>query len=77
MWHPQLRPGGSISARTAAQQRYPLRHIAILEVDPPAIDDSLRTPEGETLLGCHRNKLVRPLIQGCVVSDERKQPGAQ
>ena len=63
MGHPRLRPGGAVSGRTAAQERYPLDHIAILDLDPPAIDRSLRTPVGETLLGRHRNQLVCPLIQ--------------
>ena len=55
MGHPQLRPGGAVSGRTAAQERYPLRHIAIFDLDPAAIDRSHRTPEGKTLLGRHRN----------------------
>ena len=76
MGYPHLRPGGAVSRRTAAQERYPLRHIAILDLDPSAIDRSLRTPKGETLLGRHRNQLVCPLTQGCVISDERKQQGA-
>ena len=38
---------------------------------------SQRTPERETLLGRDRNQLVCALIQGHVVSDERKQPGAR
>ena len=40
------------------------------------MDRSDRTPHRETLLGRHRNQLVCPLIQGYVVSGERKQPGA-
>ena len=74
--HPYPCPGGAVSGRTAAQERYTLGHIAILDLDPPAIDRSHRTPEGETLLGRHRNQLVCPLIQGCVVSDEQKHRGA-
>ena len=62
--HPRFRPGGAVSARTAAQQRHSLRHIAIFDLDPAAKDRSQRTPEGETLLGRHRNQLVCPLIQG-------------
>ena len=42
-----LRPGGTESGQTAAQERYPLRHIAILDLDPAAIDRSHRTPEGK------------------------------
>jgi hypothetical protein len=76
MGHPQLRPGGAVSGRTGAQETYPLRHIAIFDLDPAAIDRSLRTPERETLLGRHRNQLVYPPIQGCVVSDETKRHGA-
>jgi hypothetical protein len=34
------------------------------------------TPVGETLLGRHRDQLFCPLTQGCVVANERKQPGA-
>jgi hypothetical protein len=76
MGHKHLRPGGAVSRRTATQERHSLRHITILDLDPPAKDRSLRTPEGETLLGRHRNQLVCPLIQRCVVSDEREQNSA-
>ena len=75
MGHPRLRPGGAESGRTVAQKRHSLRHITIFDLDPAAKDRSLDAPDGETLLGCHRNQLVRTLIQGCVVSAERKQPG--
>ena len=61
--HPQLRTGGAERGRTAAQERYPLRHITILDLDPPAIDRTQRAPVRETLLGRHRNQLVCPLIQ--------------
>jgi hypothetical protein len=71
----RLRPGGAESGQTAAQKRYPLRHIAILDLDPPAIDRAPRTLEGKTILGRHRNELVCPLIQDCVVSDQAKQSG--
>src|SRR6516162_4614027 len=46
------------------------------DLDPAAIDLSLRTPVGETLLGRHCNQLVCPVIQRSVVSDERKQSRA-
>src|SRR6185295_11948378 len=71
-----FRPGGAVSGRTAAQERYPFGPVTIFDRDPPAIDRSLRAPEGETLLGRDRSQLVCPLIQGYAVSDERKQPGA-
>src|ERR1700730_1483108 len=74
MGHPHFGPGGAVSRRTVAHQRYSLRYIAILDLDPAAKDGSHRTPERETLLGCHGNELVCPLTQGYVVSDERKQP---
>src|SRR6266851_2619011 len=77
MGHPHLRPGGAVSRRTAAQKRYPLGHVAIFDLDPPAIDGSLRTPVGETLLGRHRKQLVYPLAEDCVISVERKQPAAE
>src|ERR1700738_3082914 len=76
MGHPHLRPGGAVSARTTAQERYPLRHIAILDVDPAAKDRSPRTPEGETLVGRDRNQLIYPLAEGRVISDEQKQQAA-
>src|SRR5216683_1900375 len=76
MGHPQLRPGGAVSRRTAAQERYSLCYIAILDLDPAAIDRSLRTPVSETLLGRHPDRLVRPLIQGRILAEKRKQPGA-
>ena len=75
-------PGGTVGGPTAAQQRYPLRHITIFDLDPAAKDRSQRMPTGETLLGRDRNQLVCPLIQGYLVSDERKAawrstPGSQ
>ena len=76
MGHPRLRPGRAVSAQTAAQERYPFRRIAIFDLNPPAMNRSLRTKARETLLGCNRNQLVRSLIQSCFVSDERKQPAA-
>ena len=71
-----LRPGGAVSGRPTAQKRHSLGHVAILDRDPTAIDRSQCTPVGETLLGRHRNQLVCPLIQGCIFSDKRKQPGS-
>src|SRR6516164_5563385 len=32
---------------------------------------------GEPVLGCYGNQLLYPLAEACVVSEERKQPGAQ
>ena len=72
--HPQLGPGGVVSRRTAAEKRYPLRHIAILGLEPAAIDRSHRDPEW--LLDRHCNQLVYPLAEDCVLSDERKRYGA-
>src|SRR5437016_1220478 len=76
MGHIRLRPGGAISGQTAAQQRDSLRYITILEPDPAVTDRSVRTPEGKSLLGRHRNHLVHPLAEARVVSDEQKQHGA-
>ena len=76
MGYEQLRATGAISSRTASQQRYSLRHLAIFDSDPAAIDRSLRMPVWETLFGCHRNQLVHPVIQRCVVSDKRQQSHA-
>ena len=47
-----------------------------VDLNPPAIDGSHRAPQAETLLRCHRNQLVCPLVQGCVISAKRKQPDA-
>src|ERR1700730_11192026 len=76
MGHPDLRPGGAVSTRTATQERCPLRHTTILDLDPAAQDRSMRMPLEETLLGRHRNQLVCPLTQGCIVFEEREQNGA-
>ena len=76
MGHKCLRPGGPVSARTAAEERYPLRHLTIFDLGPPAIDGSLPAPVRETLLGRDRNELACPLIQGSKVADEQKQPDA-
>src|SRR5260370_39898279 len=72
MGYQQFRPAGAIRRRTAAQKRYPLRHIAILCLDPAAIDRSERTPLGTTLLGRHRNQLVYALIQVSVITADRE-----
>jgi hypothetical protein len=48
----------------------------MFDLDPAEKDVSQRTPVGETLLGCHRNQLVYPLTEHCVVSDERNRQGA-
>ena len=77
MGQPHLRPGGAESGRTAAQQLDPRCQITIFDLGPTTKDVSDRTPVRETLLGCHRNQLVRPLIQGWVVSRERKQSTAE
>ena len=76
MGHPHLRSGGAVSGRTASQERYPFRYIANFELGPPAIDCPLRAPHGKTLLGRHLNQLACPLIQGCVISNNRKQSDA-
>jgi hypothetical protein len=75
MGHQQLGPIGAISRQTAAQKRYPLRHIAVPGLDPAAIDRSERTPLRESLLGRHRNQLVYPIIQISVTADDREQYG--
>ena len=76
MGHEHHSASGAVSARTAAQERYALRHTAIFDLGPPAIDSPHRTPEGKTLLGGHRDDLVRPLFQSCVVSDQQNESGA-
>ena len=73
MGHPYFGPGGAVSRRASTQQRHPLRYIAIFDLDPAARDGSHRTPERETLLGCHGNELVCPFIHGYVVANERNQ----
>jgi hypothetical protein len=70
--NPRLRPGSAVSGRTAVQERYTLRHIAIFDHDPTAEHRARRTPVGETVLGRNRYELVCPLIQRCVVSAERQ-----
>src|SRR5215469_12343156 len=76
MRYDQLRSTVAIGGGTASQQRHSLCQFAIFDLDPPAIDLPLSAPKRETLLGRHRNQLVCTLTQGRVVSDERKQPGA-
>jgi len=71
MGHKCLRPGGPVSARTAAEERYPLRHLTIFDLGPPAIDGSLPAPVRETLLGRDRNQLTCPIIQGSKVADDK------
>src|SRR6516162_8802946 len=70
---PYFGPGGAVSHRTAMQKQYSLLYIAIFDFDPAARDGSHRTAEREALLGCDGNELACPLLQGYVVSDERKQ----
>src|SRR6516162_9537668 len=72
----QIHTAGAISGRATSQKRHSSHRIAMFDLDPAAIDLSLRTPVGETLLGRHCNELVCPLIQRYVVSDERKQSRA-
>src|SRR5215472_11813819 len=74
--HPCLGLGGAESARTLPKQRYPLRHIAILDLCPSTPDRALCTPARETLLRRQRDQLVCPLTENCAVSAARKQPGA-
>src|SRR5271170_5459744 len=73
--HPRLRPGGTISGQTAAQDSHSLPHIAIPDLDPPEIDHSRCVVQREPLLCRHRNQLVCPLLQGCVFSGEQEQQG--
>jgi hypothetical protein len=77
MGHRALCPGGAVSRRTFAQQRYPFDHIAIFCFDPSAVDRARRTPSRETLLGRDLDQLARPAIQSFVVSDKRKQYRAE
>jgi hypothetical protein len=72
----QLCPCAAKSRRTAAQKRYPLRHITILDLDPAAVARSDRTPEGETVLGRNRDQLVCPLAGDSALSDERNRDDA-
>jgi hypothetical protein len=51
--------------------------MTILDHDPAAMDRPHRTPDGEALLGRYRNELIRPLIQGYVISHKRKRQGAE
>jgi hypothetical protein len=60
---------------TRLSQRYPLRHIPIFDLYPAAKERSERMPHGKTLLGRNCKYLICALIQGNIVSDERKQPG--
>src|SRR5215469_8311061 len=71
-----LRTGGAISRYAAAQERDPRGHITIFDLDPSAKSRSLPTPMRKTVLGCDRNELTSPLIQGRVISHERHHPGA-
>ena len=71
MGQKKFRPGSAESRHTASRERYSFGYIAILDFDPPAKDRSRRTPERETPLGCHRQQLARPLIQGCVFSESK------
>ena len=64
MGRPHFRPGGTVSRRTAAQERDTFRHITIPDRDPAAMDRSDGTPDGETLLGRYPYELVCPLVQG-------------
>src|SRR5271169_302673 len=77
MGHPLLRSGGAVSDRSAAQKRYPLCHIAIFDLDPPAIYRSLRAPVRKSMLSRERDQLGSPLIQGYVVSGEPKRNCAE
>jgi len=76
MGRPRLRPGGTESARTVAEERHSLGQIAILDRDPAAKDRCIRAPLGKTLLSRHRNQLVYPVAVNSVISHERKQPGS-
>lgn len=58
MGHKKFRARSAEDRSTAAQERYSVRHIAFPDLDPAAKDRSRRTPEGETLLGRHRNQLA-------------------
>ena len=73
MGYEQLCPSGAVSARTVAEERHSLRQIAILDLDPPAIDRSLCPPVRKTLLGREGEQLCSLLIQRYIVSDEPKR----
>ena len=64
MGHEQLRSGRPVSRRTGAKECFPLRHLAIFDLGPAAIDHALRAPVRKTLLGCERNQLIWPWVQG-------------
>jgi hypothetical protein len=66
--HEHLRPGGAVSRRTAAHKRYPLDDIAILGLDPAAIDRTERTPLRESLLGRQRDQVFYKMIQVSVIA---------
>src|SRR5215468_2287568 len=73
MRRPQLRPGGPKSGRTTAHERQSIRHIAIFDLGPAAIDRSHPTPVGEALLAGDRSQLVCPPARGCRVSYQYEQ----
>src|SRR6516225_4969536 len=45
--HPNLRPGGAVSRRAAAQKRYCLRHVATFDRDPPVIERPYHPQNGK------------------------------
>src|SRR5262249_12711786 len=75
--YPSLCTSGAVNARTAAQQRYALCHIAGDALAPPAINSTESRIERETLLGCRSNQLARPVIQYRGISVKGKQSAAQ
>ena len=75
MGHQQFIPVGAIGRRTAAQKRYPLEDIAILGLDPAAIDRSERSPLRESLLGRHRDQVLYKIIQVSVIAGNREPYG--
>src|SRR5947209_19116875 len=74
---PRGRSGSAIGRRTATYQVCALGDVAIFDLDPAVIDYSQATPGGEALLGRQGNQLSCPLTQGCVVSKQQTEPGAE
>jgi len=75
MGHQQLIPVVAIGRQAAAQQRYPFDHIAILGLDPAAIDRAEGTPLRESLLGRHREQVFYKIIQVPVIAGDREPHG--
>ena len=69
---PHLCPSGAVGDRAAAQKRYSLLHIPSIDLGPPPINHSERTPVREAVLCCHCNQFFCSLIQRSNAADQRK-----